>query len=145
MSWHSQNSVGWWSFSSIWFVSHQLFSNLLLFHTLTTYINISRSFSFYLLASCSSSQFTLKLSSLISVFLITHNNKLLVTLSWQKSLLWICENESNEKRWTIFAVTDQSESVQLSVDEWQKESENHFRIYNHLFISFHVQNVHSVC
>lgn len=137
MSWHSQNSVGWWSFSSLWCVSHQLFSSShTISHSLTTYKSLDR-FHFNLLArTClfHNSHWNWVLLSRLSFFLFTHNNKLSVTLSWQKSLLWIAKM-NRMKNDGLFAITG------TAVGRWvqKRVRESLSDIQSFIYITFHVQ------
>lgn len=88
---NSQNSVGWWSFSSVCSVSYQL----VLF--------LSLSPSLVLLRFCAIVHTEIEFSYLY--FLIAHNNKLSVTLSWQKSHLWIAKM-NQMKNHGLFSVTN---------------------------------------
>lgn len=124
-----QNSVGWWSFSMVSALCHINFFHLTLSICLS--LSLGPPVAFH--------SFTLELSSLISVFLITHNNKLSVTLSWQKSLLWIAKMNRMKNDGPFAGLEEQS--VGHHEGDWKEWKEITFGytiiyLYHFMFIPF---------
>lgn len=116
-------------FNGVCSVSHQLFPS----HSLHLPLPLS------LCPPVAFHSFTLELSSLISVFLITHNNKLSVTLSWQKSLLWIAKMNRMKNDGPFAGLEEQS--VGHHEGDWKEWKEITFGytiiyLYHFMFIPF---------